>query len=71
MWLRRVVAVGAAASMLAAPKLRITTGRLFPPVPVAGGDWRLPFPADYVLFALALAAVAGWPPASGALLLVR
>jgi hypothetical protein len=60
MWLRRVAAVGAAASLLAAPKLWVTTGRLFPPVPVSGGSWRLPFPADYVLFALALAALAGW-----------
>lgn len=58
MLLRRLAALGAAACMLSAPKLWVSTGRLYPPVPAWGLE-SLPYPLDYVLFGLALAALAG------------
>lgn len=58
MLLRRVAALGAAACMVSAPKLWVSTGRLYPTVPALGLE-ALPYPFDYVLFGLALAALAG------------
>lgn len=58
MLLRRVAALGAATCMAAAPKLWITSGRLYPAAPVFGGA-TLPYPFDYVLFGLTLAALGG------------
>jgi len=58
MLLRRVVALGAAGCMLAAPRLWVAQGRLYPAVPALGLP-SLPFPGDYVLLGLALAALAG------------
>jgi len=57
MLLRRAVALGAAAGILAAPKLWITSGRLFPTLPALSSMPLLPFPLDYILLGLTVAAL--------------
>jgi hypothetical protein len=58
MLLRRTAALGALGCLLAAPKLWVTSQRLFPATP-AFGLGTLPYPWDYVLFGLTMAALAG------------
>jgi len=57
--IRAIVAAGAAAGMLCSRKLWVSSGRLYPPIPLFEWTSSPPYPADYVLFGLTLAALAG------------
>ncbi len=58
MLLRRTAALGTLACLLAAPRLWISSGRLFPAIPAFGLE-PLPYPWDYVLFGLLLGVLVG------------
>ncbi len=61
---RAIIGIAALAGMLCSPKLWVSSGRLYPLTPLFGWLPQLPYPADYILFGVTLAALAGivaWP----------